>query len=97
MPGWTFLSNHAIALICLTRDPDLTLREIGDRIGLTERATHRIVSDLVDEGYLVRTRVGRRNRYEIRPDAVVSDPVLDGRRVGELLALMATDAAALRN
>ena len=51
---WRFLSNHAIVLICLTREPDLTLRQIGDRVGLTERATHRIVSDLVHQGYLVR-------------------------------------------
>jgi hypothetical protein len=93
---WTFLTNHAIALICLTREPDLTLRQIGDRVGLTERATHRIVSDLVDRGYVVRTREGRRNRYEIRPDAQIEDPVLGGRRVGELLALLATDAEALR-
>ncbi len=96
MSEWTFLTNHAIALICLTREPDLTLRQIGDGIGLTERATHRIVSDLVDQGYVHRTREGRRNRYEIQPDALIEDPVLDGRRVGELLMLLATDAPALR-
>lgn len=96
MTEWTFLTNHAIALVCLTREPNLTLRQIGDRVGLTERATHRIVSDLVEEGYLVRTREGRRNRYEIRPDAKITDPVLDGRRIGELLALLASESSALR-
>jgi DNA-binding Lrp family transcriptional regulator len=94
---WTFLTNHAIALICLTREPDLTLRQIGDRVGLTERATHRIVSDLVDQGYLIRTREGRRNRYEVKPNARIEDPVLGGRRVGELLALLATEASSLRD
>jgi predicted ArsR family transcriptional regulator len=93
---WKFLSNHTIALVCLTREPNLTLRQIGDRVGLTERATHRIVSDLVDQGYLTRTREGRRNRYEIQPNAKIQDPVIGGRRVGELLALLASDAESLR-
>lgn len=93
---WTFLTNHAIALICLTREPDLTLRQIGDRVGLTERAAHRIVSDLVDQGYVTRTREGRRNRYGIEPDARIEDPILGEHRVGELLALLAADAPALR-
>ncbi len=97
MGEWTFLTNHAIALVCLTREPELTLRQIGDRVGLTERATHRIVSDLVEQRYVLRTREGRRNRYEIQPNARIEDPVLGGRRVGELLALLATDAPALRD
>ena len=97
MSDWTLLSNHAIALVCLARDPDLTLRQIGDRIGLTERATHQIVNDLAEHGYLVRTREGRRNRYELRPDARVEDPVIGGIRLGELLTLFAADAPALNS
>lgn len=96
MSDWTLLSNHAIALVCLARDPDLTLRQLGDRVGITERATHQIVSELADQGYLVRTREGRQNRYELRPDARVDDPVLGSFRVGELLALFAGEAPALR-
>jgi predicted ArsR family transcriptional regulator len=66
MPGkWTFLTNHSHVLICLAQDPDSRLADIASRVGITERATLAIVRDLVEEGYVARTRVGRRNQYRV--------------------------------
>jgi hypothetical protein len=62
---WTFLTNHARALVCIAEDPQVRLREIAQRVGITERAAQTVVNDLVDAGYVTRKRVGRRNRYEI--------------------------------
>jgi DNA-binding MarR family transcriptional regulator len=62
---WTFLTNHAVALIVLCNDPDVRLSELADRLEVTERAAHRIVRDLVDGGYVRITKRGRRNHYEI--------------------------------
>ena len=59
--GWTFLTNHGHILLLISRDPDIRVRELAGRVGITERAAHRIVADLVGAGYLSRTRVGRRN------------------------------------
>jgi DNA-binding IclR family transcriptional regulator len=91
---WTFLTNHATALLCVAQNPGLTLRQVGDYVGITERAAHRIVSDLCDEGYLVRTREGRRNRYQVRPDVSLRDPLLRNRPVGQLMAALQVDLAA---
>lgn len=63
--GWTFLSNHTHVLLCIRNDPDVRLRDIAEQVGITERAAQNIVRDLVDAGYLQRTRVGRRNRYHV--------------------------------
>ena len=65
-PTWGFLTNHFYVLRCLAREPSLTLREVSERIGITERAVQRIVAELEDGGFLVRAREGRRNRYLIR-------------------------------
>jgi DNA-binding MarR family transcriptional regulator len=65
-PTWSFLTNHAYVLRCLSREPDLTLREVAERIGITERAVQRIVAELEEGGYLLRAREGRRNRYVVR-------------------------------
>lgn len=62
---WTFLSNHAHVLILLCAEPDLVLREVAQRVGITERAVQRIVHELEEEGFLTRERIGRRNRYHI--------------------------------
>lgn len=62
---WTFVTNHARALICVAEDPQIRLREVAQRIGITERAAQSLVNDLVDAGYVTRERVGRRNRYEV--------------------------------
>ena len=86
--GWTFLTNHAQVLICIAQDPGIRLREIGDAVGITERAAHRIVGELADAGYVSRQRVGRRNRYAIRSDLPVPDSLARDRRVGDLLAVL---------
>jgi len=82
---WTFLTNHGHVLLLLARDPTLRLRDIADRVGITERATQRIVAELVDAGYLTRTRNGRRNRYVVHPKRHFRHPVEHDHRVGELL------------
>src|SRR5690242_4465427 len=61
--NWTFLTNHAQVLRCIADDPGIRLREIGERVGITERAAHRIVVELETSGYVRRRREGRRNRY----------------------------------
>jgi DNA-binding Lrp family transcriptional regulator len=87
-PAWTFLTNHAQVLVCLARDPGIRLRDIGERVGITERAAHRIVVELVDAGYIRRERNGRRNRYAVNAHFPLPDPIARERSVGELLTLL---------
>jgi DNA-binding IclR family transcriptional regulator len=89
MSDWAALSNHGLALLCIARDPDVRLRELAERVGVTERAAHRIVCDLCADGCIWRSRTGRRNRYEIRAAAPLRHPALRGRTVAELLAGLA--------
>ncbi|HWM10868.1 MAG TPA: MarR family winged helix-turn-helix transcriptional regulator [Solirubrobacteraceae bacterium] len=88
---WSFLTNHARVLICIAGDPGVRLRELGAATGITERAAHRIVSELVDAGYVTRRRVGRRNHYTVRTDLPVPDAFGRKPRVGELLSVLAGD------
>ena len=85
---WSFLTNHARVLICIAQDPGVRLREIGDTVGITERAAHRIVGELADAGYVTRRRIGRRNQYTVRPDLPVPDAPARNRRVGDLLEIL---------
>lgn len=91
--GFTFLTNHAHALLCIARQPGARLRDIADCVGISDRAAHMIVSDLVEHGYLVRHRVGRRNFYEVHVDAPLRHPMDEGRTVGELLRPLLAPAA----
>lgn len=86
MPTWTFLSNHALALLCVVRTPGMRLRDIAQEVGITERAAHRIMSDLVEGGYLTRHRVGRRNFYEVHPHVPLRHELVSDRTLGELLS-----------
>lgn len=88
MNQWTFLTNHAHSLVCIARDPGLRLRDVAERVGVTERAAQRIVSDLVDAGYLERHRDGRRNSYRVRLDLPLRHPVERGHDIGEILAVL---------
>src|SRR5215213_4419372 len=89
--SWSFLTNHAQVLICLAEDPDIRLREVGDTVGITERAAHRIVGDLIAAGYVERERNGRRNRYTVRHDLPLPDVLGRGQKVGDLLEVLGAD------
>jgi DNA-binding IclR family transcriptional regulator len=99
---WTFLSNHGHVLLCIAREPEIRLRDVSNRVGITERAVQRIVADLVEGGYLSRVRSGRRNRYELHPDQPLRHPVEQHQQVKSLLELvleprMQTDLPAARS
>jgi len=81
-------------LVCVARDPGVRLRDIAAAVGITERAAHRIVSELVDEGYVVRERQGRRNHYQVKPELPLRHPLAGEREVGELLQLLVQDGAS---
>src|ERR1700760_2861198 len=87
-PGWTFLTNHAQVLVCIAHDPGVRLRDIGERIGITERAAHRIVTELAEAGYITRRRDGRRNNYTVNAHFPLPDPIARERNVGDLLAIL---------
>lgn len=74
MRPFSFLTNHGMALLCIANDPEARMRDIAAEVQITERAAQRIVGDLVESGYLDRERVGRRNRYKIRPGLPISLP-----------------------
>lgn len=86
--SWTFLSNHTHVLVCLARDPGVTLREVAMRVGITERAVQRIVRDLEEGGILARRRDGRRNVYEIHRAVQLRHKLEGHRSIGELLDLV---------
>jgi DNA-binding transcriptional ArsR family regulator len=85
--AWTFLSNHSHVLVSLAQNSAMTMREIADRIGITERAVAQVLHDLEEAGVLARRREGRRNVYQINPDAPLRHDVESHRTVGDLLGL----------
>ncbi len=82
---WTFLTNHAQVLLCLAETPDIRLRDVAERVGITERAAQRILADLVDAGYVKTTRVGRRNHYTLDSGRAMRHNAQVGHEVGALL------------
>jgi len=86
--AWTFLSNHGNVIVYIDEHPSARLREIADAIGITERATHKLVSELVEEGYLTRVRVGRRNEYTVNCDKNLRHPALASHTLRQLLTGM---------
>ena len=85
---WDFLTNHAHVLLCIAHDPGIRLRDIAAAVGITERGAHKIVTELVEEGYVLRERHGRRNRYKVKPELPLRHPLVQDREVGELLEVL---------
>lgn len=84
-PGWTFLTNHTHVLLCLYRDPEITLREVAVLVGITERMVQKIVAELVDAEFLEVTKVGRRNTYRITVEKKLRHPLESHRSIGDIL------------
>jgi DNA-binding transcriptional ArsR family regulator len=85
---WKFLTNHAQVLACIAHDPGVLLREISEQVGITERAAHRIVTELADAGYIMRERQGRRNRYTIQSGVALPDRLGRVQRISDLLTIL---------
>lgn len=88
MAEWSFLTNHARALLHIARQPDARLRDLAPALGVTERTAFAIVADLVEAGYVVKERDGRRNRYHIQAHLPLGESMVGGRTIGEILALL---------
>jgi hypothetical protein len=93
MPEWSFLTNHARALVCIAHDPGTRLRDVAATLGITERSAYRIVTDLANAGYIVKERDGRRNRYQIQEHLPLPGAPNGERTVGEVLDLLVETGA----
>jgi DNA-binding MarR family transcriptional regulator len=85
---WTFLTNHAHVLLCIAKDPTVRMRDVAARVGITERAVQRIVSELEEAGYLHRERNGRQNRYTVRSNLPLRHPIESGCQVSALIKIV---------
>jgi len=88
MAKWSFLTNHARALVCIAHDPGVRLRDIAAALGITERSAYGIVTDLVEAGYIVKDKDGRRNRYQIQGHLPLRESVGRERTIGEVLDVL---------
>ena len=95
MGEWSFFTNHARVLICIAHDPGVRLRDLAGAVGVTERSAYSIVTDLVEAGYVVKDKDGRRNRYRVEAQLPLPEPVGQHRTIGEVLALL-VDAESRR-
>ena len=89
MREWSFLTNHARAILYIAGRPNARLRDVADELEVTERTAYGIVVDLTAAGYVVKERDGRRNRYQIQDHLPLPDKLFRERTVGELLDLLA--------
>ena len=95
MTNWTFLTTHARVMLLAAHDPGVRLRDIAASVNITERSAFGIVTDLVEAGYVVKEKNGRRNRYHVQAHLPLPEPDGRERTVGEILALLTgTDAPA---
>ncbi len=86
--SWSFLTNHAHVLLCISEDPDVTVRDLALQVGITERAVMRIIGELDEAGAIERTREGRRNHYTVHRELHLRHPVEAHRTVGDLVDMV---------
>jgi len=95
--SWTFLSNYAHVLVCLADNPDARLRDVAERVGITERTAFRLIGELEEAGVLERAREGRRNHYVINTDAHLRHAIEEHCTVGSLLETILNQQASINN
>lgn len=91
MSEWLFLTNQARVLLYISRHPASTARTIAQAVGITERATQRLIRELDEGGYISRTRVGRHNEYIVHRDQPLTGEVVGELPVSTLLDCLVAD------
>lgn len=84
-PRWQFLTNHGHVMIYLSRHPDARIRDIALAIGITERSAQTILAELEREGYVSKTKVGRRNHYQVHAELKFRHPQESEQSISALL------------
>ena len=97
LQNWTFLSNYAHVLVCLADNPDARLRDVAERVGITERTAFRLIGELEEAGILERAREGRRNHYVINTEAHLRHAIEEHCTVGELLETILQEDASVND
>lgn len=97
MGDWSFLTNHARALLFIAHDPDARLRDLAAALDITERTAYGLIVDLTDAGYVVKEKDGRRNRYHIQTHLPLRDSISRERTIGEVLDLLVDAKQRTRN
>ncbi|OWY62276.1 AsnC family transcriptional regulator [cyanobacterium TDX16] len=87
MAEWSFLTNHARALLYIAHEPDARLRDLAVAVGVTERTAYGIVADLAEAGYVLKEKDGRRNRYQVQKHLPLRGSIVRERTIGEVLDL----------
>jgi hypothetical protein len=85
--GWTIFSNHGHVLIYIAGHPDARIRDVATAVGITERRAQGIVRELADGGFLIVSKVGRRNAYRLNPEQRLRHPVESQHTIGELISM----------
>ncbi len=88
MPEWGFLTNHALVLSIIARQPRITARDISATLGITERSVRKIIADLELNGYISKKKEGRRLRYRINPDLPLRHETQWDTAIGSFLELL---------
>ena len=88
MPGWKFLTNHALVLCLIAQQPRITARDISSTINITEKATRNIINDLETDGYITKKKEGRRIRYRVYPDLPLRHEIQQDKAIGGLLEVL---------
>ena len=88
MPGWKFLTNHALVLCLIAQQPRITARDISSAVGITEKATRNIINDLEADGYVTKKREGRRIKYRVDPDLPLRSETNQDKAIGDLLGTL---------
>jgi DNA-binding IclR family transcriptional regulator len=91
MGDWSFLTNHARALLWIAHDPGARLRDLAAALDITERTAYGLIVDLTEAGYVVKEKTGRRNRYHIQEHLPLRGSISRERTIGEVLDLLLED------
>ncbi len=83
--AWTFFTNHSHVLFYIYFHPELPMRDIAGKVGITERAVHTIIKDLEEVGVITVNKVGRNNRYEVNREISLRHQIESHRKISDLL------------
>lgn len=89
MADWSLLTNHGRLLLAIENEPGLRVRDMADRLHLSERGVALILRDLREAGYVTSLREGRRVFYSVVPTKPLRSDLVRGRTVGQLIGLLA--------
>ena len=97
MSQWNFFTNYGHVVFVLSQNPKITTRDVAQTVGITERATQKIIADLEKGGFIKIKKDGRNNIYKVNGKRKLRHDIERGCQLDDIIEIIKSNSPTVKS